>query len=222
MNTTAERLQKALKVRGMKQTELATRTQIGKSSIHAYITGDYLPKQNNIYKMAQALDVSESWLMGYDVPMERGAVDTNLQTMPQKARGKAIRVPVLGSVPAGTPIEAIEDIIDWEEIPEAMASGGREYFALKVTGDSMYPKYLEGDTIIVRRQDTFTSGADCVVYVNGYDATLKTVKETQGGGITLQPVNPNYPPRTYSQDEIRTLPVSIAGVVVELRRKINT
>lgn len=71
METTAERLNKAMKIRGMKQIELSGITGIGKSSISTYLSGDYVPKQKNLHKIAQALGVSEAWLMGADVPMER-------------------------------------------------------------------------------------------------------------------------------------------------------
>lgn len=70
MATTAERIKEALLIRGMKQSELAEKTKIGKSSISTYITGSYEPKQKNLHKLAAALNVSEAWLMGYDVPME--------------------------------------------------------------------------------------------------------------------------------------------------------
>ncbi len=131
---------------------------------------------------------------------------------------KGIRVPILGRVPAGIPLEAIEEIIDYEEIPAEMGKGGAEYFGLLVKGDSMYPRYLEGDVIIVRKQSTCESGQDCVVYVNGYDATLKTVFLLEDGGIRLQPFNQSYPPKTYYPGDD---PISIVGVVVELRRKIK-
>lgn len=140
-----------------------------------------------------------------------------VQTESVEKRKTAIRIPVLGRVSAGIPLEAIEDIIDFEEIPADMVRGDSEYFGLRVSGDSMYPKYLEGDIIIVRRQDTCENGQDCVVYVNGYDATLKTVYLLDNGGIRLQPVNPQYAPKSYF---VGDEPVSIAGVVVELRRKI--
>lgn len=128
------------------------------------------------------------------------------------------RIPVLGSVPAGIPIEAIEDIIDWEDIPIEWTSSGYEYFGLKVKGDSMYPKYLEDDTIIVRRQDDCESGQDCVVYVNGYDATLKKVVK-KPDCIILQPLNPVYDPKIYDYNDEEN-PVIIAGVVVEIRRNV--
>lgn len=141
----------------------------------------------------------------------------------KKERGHdgAKRIPILGNVAAGIPIEAIEDIIDWEEIPESMCAGGKEYFGLQVKGDSMYPDYLEGDTVIVRKTPCCDSGDVCVVYVNGYDATLKQLRLGDDGSVTLLPRNPAYPPRTYTKEEVQSLPVSIAGVVVELRRKVK-
>lgn len=118
-------------------------------------------------------------------------------------------------------MDAIEDILDWEEVPASWASGGREYFGLRVKGDSMYPKYLEGDTVILRRDSICDSGDDCAVLVNGDAATLKQVILREDGAVELRPVNPTYPPRTYSPAEVESLPVQVIGVVVELRRKIK-
>lgn len=131
------------------------------------------------------------------------------------------RINVLGSIRAGIPTEAVEDIIDWEEIPEEMCKGGKEYFGLKVKGDSMWPDFLEGDVVIIQKTPVCNNGNICAVYVNGYDATLKQIKLGDDGSITLQPRNPSYPPRTYTKEEVEQLPVTIAGVVVELRRKFN-
>lgn len=71
MTTIAKRMREALQIRQMKQSELVEKTGIGKSSISTYLSGEYEPKQRNIYKIAKALNVSEAWLMGYDVPMKR-------------------------------------------------------------------------------------------------------------------------------------------------------
>ena len=131
------------------------------------------------------------------------------------------RIPVLGTIPAGIPLEAIEDILDWEEIPAAWGSGDRQYFGLRVRGDSMYPRYLEGDTVILRKETTCESGDDCAVLVNGDAATLKQVMIRGDGSLELRPTNPAYPPRIYSPAEIESFPVQIIGVVVELRRKIK-
>lgn len=133
----------------------------------------------------------------------------------------AVRIPVLGTIPAGIPIEAIEDVLDWEEIPSSWTNREREYFGLRVKGDSMYPKYLEGDTVILRKQSTCDSGDDCAVLVNGDEATLKQILLRDGGSVELHPINPAYPPRTYTTAEVEAIPVQIIGIVVELRRKIK-
>ena len=127
------------------------------------------------------------------------------------------RIPVLGTIPAGIPIEMIEDVIDYEDIPSDWLLGGKQYFALKVKGDSMSPDYLDGDVVIVRKQATCENGDECIVAVNGFDATFKKVIKKESG-IILQPLNPNYEPLIYSNEDIEKLPVRILGVVNELRR----
>lgn len=130
---------------------------------------------------------------------------------------KGIKIPVLGSIPAGIPIEAIEEILDYEEIPKEWASQG-EYFGLKVKGNSMEPRICSGDVVIVKKQEDAETGDVCVVMVNGFDATLKQIKKDTGG-ITLVPFNKAYSPVYYSNKEIQELPVRIVGKVVELRGK---
>lgn len=71
MSTTSQRIQEGLELRGLKQTDLVEKTGISKGALSSYISGRYTPKQNNIYLIAKALDVSEAWLMGADVSMER-------------------------------------------------------------------------------------------------------------------------------------------------------
>jgi len=79
MATIASRIREAMNIRGMKQVDLVNATGIGKSSISTYLSGEYEPKQKNIYKIAQVLDVNEAWLMGEDVPMERTELDRVLE-----------------------------------------------------------------------------------------------------------------------------------------------
>ena len=189
----------------IKQAELASVVKVSQAALSGYETGKYEADIETYKRIADYFSVSLDYLLGKE-------------TLP----ANAIKIPVLGSVPAGIPLEAIEDIIDWEEIPKSLASGGKEYFALQVEGDSMYPDYLPGDIVIVQKTPVCSSGDDCVVYVNGYDATLKQVKlDEKHGTLTIVPKNPSYPPRTFSKEEIQSLPVTIAGVVVELRRKVG-
>lgn len=131
-----------------------------------------------------------------------------------------IKIPVLGSIPAGIPIEAISDIIDYEEIPEAMARSG-DFFALKVKGDSMAPTILDGDIVIIRKQDDAESGNICAVMVNGFEATLKEIKK-ESGGVWLLPHNTTstFKATFFSNSDIEETPVRIIGVAVEIRRAI--
>lgn len=71
--TIAHRLREALAAAGKKQADLVRETGLDRGSISSYLSGKYEPKQKAIYKMAKALNVSESWLLGYDVPMGRTA-----------------------------------------------------------------------------------------------------------------------------------------------------
>nr|DAO43307.1 MAG TPA: Repressor protein CI [Caudoviricetes sp.] len=137
---------------------------------------------------------------------------------PQATKNKGIRIPVLGRIAAGIPIDAIQEVLDYEEITPEMNSMG-EYFALKIHGASMEPRMVEGDVVIVRKQDDVESGDIAIVLINGNDATVKRVKK-QKDGITLIATNTSvYEPHYYSNEEIATLPIKILGKVVELRAK---
>jgi len=149
------------------------------------------------------------------ITKEKGA---DLEKVEKRPYSSAIRVPVFGTVPAGIPFEAIEEILDYEEIPREMTAGGKEYFGLRVQGDSMEDDYKDGDTILVLRQNDCESGQIAVVYVNGFDATLKRVVKMEDS-IILQPLNPAYDPVVYRLDDPDN-PVIILGVVVEIRRKV--
>ena len=131
---------------------------------------------------------------------------------------KSAVVFVYGTIPAGIPMECIEDIIDTEEISADMLKGGKQYFGLKIKGNSMYPDYLDGDTIILEKTDDCESGDECCVMVNGSDGTFKKVLKNENG-IILQPLNSEYQPMFYTNEQIKSLPVRIIGKVVELRRK---
>lgn len=149
------------------------------------------------------------------------AINVNIDTViNNKNRENRKKIPVLGTIPAGIPIEAIENIIDYEEITEEMANKG-EYFALKVKGNSMDPTITNGDIVIVKQQDDAESGKICVVMINGNDATLKEIKK-ETNGIWILPHNPNadFKPTFYTNKEVIEKPVKILGVAVEIRRSI--
>lgn len=186
--------------KGWSQGELAEKMGYSdRSTISRIENGDNDLTQSKIVKLAKILGVSPADIMGWSTP----------------AKLQPIRIPVLGRIPAGVPVEAIEDILDWEELDPRDFNPTYDYFGLRVTGDSMYPKYMEGDTVICQAAEDVESGRDVVAYVNGYDATLKTLFKRDDGSIELRPINPYHPPRIY-----KTEPVCILGFVRELRRTI--
>lgn len=131
---------------------------------------------------------------------------------------RGVTIKVLGRVAAGIPIEAVEDIIDTEEISEDMARTG-EFFGLQIHGDSMEPRIYEGDVVIVRQQDDAESGDIVIAMINGNDATCKRLMKYTGG-ISLLSLNAKYEPMMFSDQEILDKPVRIIGKVVELRGKL--
>ena len=157
---------------------------------------DYL----DLYEKAGYLDLAES------------------EKLKDNEKSKSAIVFIYGNIPAGIPMECIEDIIDTEEIDADMLKGGKQFFGLKVKGNSMEPEYLDGDTLILEKADDCESGDDCVVMVNGNDGTFKRVFKNENG-IILQPLNPSYSPMVYSNEQIEKLPVRIIGIVEEIRRK---
>ncbi len=223
----SDRLKKAMSLKGMKQVDLCNKTGLDKALISNYLSGKYKAKQDKLHKLAIALDVSEGWLMGYDVDIDREwfeekePSELNIDNARYiETTSKNIKIPVLGKVPAGIPIEAIEDILGYEELPASMLRNGENYFALKVDGDSMYPDYKTGDIIIIRQQNDCNSGDDCIVMVNGDDATFKRVIK-QEKSIILKPLNNEYEPYYFNEYEILTKPVKILGIAIEVRRKLK-
>lgn len=204
------------KQRKLSQTQLANMLGVTQAAVSSWEANGVPPGIENAKKIAEIFGVSVDELL----KGERSEPIKEIEYVPSDRTKKFIRVPVLGRIPAGIPIEAIEDIEDWEDYPVSDTIRGRQYFGLKVAGDSMEPEYRDGDTIIIQQQDTCNSGDDCAVMVNGDDATFKRVRLHENG-LTLQPLNSKYDPRFFTASEVESLPVRILGVVVEIRRKVK-
>lgn len=206
MNTEqfAQALKNLRKRKYLTQGEVAKQLNITSSAYSNYEQGTRVPDILTLKKLSIIFGVSLDVLLG-DKPL---------------SETKGIRIPVLGVIPAGTPIEAIEDVLGYEEISEDLARRG-EYFALKVEGDSMLPTIKNGDIVIIKQQSDADSGQICVVMINGYDATLKEIKK-EPNGIWVLPHNPNcdFKPSFYSKEDILRLPIRIIGVAIEIRRSL--
>ena len=198
-----QRIFEARKRRKITRKEIADFLQVHETTIKRYEDGNTkkLPT-DRLEKIAKYLNTSIEYLMGWEYE-------------PQTSQG--LKIPVLGTVAAGIPISAVEDILDYEEVPQSWENQG-EFFGLRIKGDSMQPKMDDGDVVIVRQQSDANSGDTVIALVNGDDATCKKLQKTENG-IMLVSTNPNYLPMFFTNEEIVTKPVVILGKVVELRSK---
>lgn len=211
MNDLGKRLYDIRVSHGLTLDQLAERlnaTQnlsINKGMISRWENGRSTPYNTYLIAYAKEFNLDMNYLLGVSFAPGYEVVDMS----------SSLDIPVMGRIPAGVPIDAVEDVISTIQIPEKWVKNGNEFIGLQVNGDSMYPTILNGDTVIIRLQPTAETGDVCACYVNGYDATLKRINISEEK-ITLKPDNPNYAPLTYP---LESESVTILGKVVEVRRK---
>lgn len=131
---------------------------------------------------------------------------------------ETITIPILGTVKAGYDYLAQENIIGTIDIEKSLVGDGNEYFALKVKDDSMSPVLIEDDIVIIKKQNDFENGDIVVAIINGDEATIKKGKKSENS-ILLQPFNNNYEPLMFTNEEMKTIPVKIIGIVKQLKRE---
>lgn len=200
-----DRLKELLEMQNMKQIDLVKLSQensktygkpLSRSMVSRYLSGEYEPNSSNIVMIAELLDVSEAWLLGFDVPMRKD--DTSKQSLSNLlpsnlTQVSIVNIPILGTIACGEPILAEENIEDYYPMVAELLPKGNT-FLLRAYGDSMYPKIEEGDLVLIREQPTVENGEIACVLVNGdTEATLKRVKY-QGDMVMLVPDNKNYDP----------------------------
>lgn len=199
----SKKLKYYLKLRNKTQLDLAKAIGVSNTTINNYVKGYNTPRMDKIDKICNYLNIERSNLL------EDKEESNNTS--------QGIKIPVLGTVAAGIPISAVEDILDYEEIPQSWQNQG-EFFGLRIKGDSMKPDINDGDTVIVKQQSTANNGDVVIALVNGDDATCKKFEKLDNG-IMLISNNSEYSPMYFSNEEVTTKPVVIVGRVVELRRK---
>lgn len=206
--TFGDKIKKLRLEKGWNQDFVAQQLNISIPALSRYESGKYEPKSLSIVSdFAKLYSVSTDYLLNIDLNYEKEELNQSAVVL------------VYGTIPAGIPMECIEDVLDTEEIPASMLKGGKQYFGLKVKGNSMFPTYLDGDTVIFEKVDDCESGQDCVVMVNGNDGTFKRVLKNETG-IILQPLNSDYAPLVFTNEQINDLPVKIIGIAREIRRKL--
>ena len=223
MATSTERINQLMKEKRLRQIDVLNlakpfqakyNIKFSKSHLSQYVNGKSNPDNEKIFLLSKIFGVTEAWLLGYNVPRYERLEETkiNASLTPQ-----SLKIPVLGTVAAGIPISAVEDILDYEEIPLTWQNQG-EFFGLRIKGDSMKPDINNGDIVIVKQQSTAYNGDVVIALVNGDDVTCKKFEKLDNG-IMLISNNSEYSPMYFSNEEVITKPVVIIGRVVELRRK---
>lgn len=229
MTEIKDRLKEALQIRNITRTELSDLSGVPKPMITDYIKGRYKPKQDNIYALSKALDVSPYWLMGYDVDIDfKGFVtnyscineaDDDLDDLYKKYPNikpiKKIKIPMLGKIACGEPTFADEGHETYIETDGHINAD----FCLTCDGDSMEPKLMNGDIVFIRKQPEVNDGQIAAVLIED-EATLKRVYYDKPNNVlTLVAENPKYRPFIYSGEQLDH--IRILGRAVSLYRKLK-
>lgn len=202
--------------KNLTQEDIADYLETTAQTVSRYEIGDRKTNQDVLFKLAEYFKVS---INDFFPPLNFD----NAEVIP--ITNDTVQIPVLGTIKAGIPIEAQEDILEYIDIPKQWIKGGKSFYGLKISGDSMYPKYSENDIVIFEQIGDLllANNKDCAVMVNGFDATFKYVTISDNG-ITLVPLNPNnqdhYFPTFYSKEQIENLPVKIVGIAREKRTRL--
>lgn len=219
MKKTADRLRQLMEERNLRQVDILRlaapycreyNLKLTKSDMSQFLSGKVEPGQWKLTIIGKALNVSEAWLMGYDVPRERDHVSLPGNIVPI-SMVQSHKIPIIGSVAAGEPI--------WDEDSYDVYVDGpaKADFAMKVEGDSMEPTYYNGDVIYVRSQSAVDNGRVAVVILDS-TAALKHVYRGKTA-LTLISDNPKYEPMVLPYDDYET--VRIIGVPVGYTRMFN-
>lgn len=214
MNNFAKNLKYLRETNNLSKSELADKIGVNQSTLSRWENEENGATVDNALDLASFFNVTLADLVDKDLHFDNATMIKNEDT---------ISIPVLGTIKAGIPIEAQQDVIDTVNIPKSWLKGGKKFYALKINGDSMSPKYNENDIVIFEfTNDVWQANRkDCAVMVNGYDATFKNVVISENG-ITLIPLNLNnkdgYQPTFYDPEQISGLPVKIIGIA---KRRIS-
>lgn len=186
---------------GINQTELGNKIGLSARAIGFYESSDRDIPTSKLQKIADYFNVSTDYVLGRSNDLQDDVK----------------QIPLLGKIAAGYPTQMFADVIDYIDIPADMTRGNKKLFALKTKGKSMEPNFIEGDILIFEKTDNCENGQYCAVAVNGDDATFKKVTKTDAG-IMLQPLNPAFETKFYTNEQIASLPVTIIGVLKQIRR----
>lgn len=186
--------------KGYTQQEIAKKLNISQQAYQRYENTDIKSISfDTLMKFSEILNINLAYLLGIDNRKERETT-----------------IPVFDKIPAGIPIEELQRI----DNEYYHGNSKYEYFAFKFKGDSMSPEIIDNDILIIRKQDYAKNDDLCLIMVNGFEGTIRKVKYSSNG-LTLIPLNKNYKEITYSNEQVKDLPIKIIGIVIESRRTLK-
>ncbi len=199
--------------KGLDQQQLSEILNVPRSTLACW--------ENNIRtpKLEQIVKIAEFFKTNLDIIY---ADFDNASPLDITVDNNYIKIPVLGVIKAGIPIEAQQNILEYIDVPKSWTKGGKQLFGLRISGDSMFPKYNENDTVVFEKNNDFQSanGKDCAVMVNGDDATFKKIL-LNDDGITLIPYNAGaYELMMYSNKDIEEKPIRIIGIARKIIKEV--
>ena len=206
----------------LSQRAFAKRTSLSPSYINT-LEKIYNPKTGKPYSVTTDVAVELSKAMFISIEDLLNMLDKNQEFIVNNTKidnlgNPVVPIPILGIVKAGYDYLAQENWVGTVDVEKEIVGDGTKYFALKVKGDSMFPVLIEEDIVVIKKQDDFENGDIVVAIINGEEATIKKAKKSENS-ILLQPFNTNYEPLIFTYDEMKTIPVTIIGIVKQLKRK---
>ncbi|MCD7838644.1 MAG: LexA family transcriptional regulator [Clostridiales bacterium] len=208
--TLGRRLLQVMEERGLNYDRLGKLLDMKPQTLNRYVLGQREPKARVVTEMAMKLEVDPLWLQGYDVP--------KVQTMDSLSQPGETLLPILGTIRAGIPTLAQQEILGYMAADVPQREG---YFYLEVRGDSMSNAGIQsGDRVLIRQQPDAQDGQIVACIVDEEDATLKRFHH-QGDWVILQPENPRYAPRIVPISDFATGAARILGVAVRLTRDLD-
>ncbi len=199
--------------KGISKNKLGEMVGVNQTTIGRWENNEITPSIDNVEEVAKVLNVPLPDILIQDLSFDNAT--------PVDISSDIIQIPVYGTIKAGIPIEAQEDIIEYVDIPKSWTKGGKKFYGLKISGDSMFPKYDENDIVIFEQNEDreMYNGKDCAVMINGTESTFKKLLVNEQG-IVLQPYNAAYDIMMFSREQVENLPIRVVGIAREKRTRI--
>lgn len=206
----------------LSQRAFAARTSLSPSYINT-LEKIYNPKTGKPYSVTTDVAMELSKAMFINIEDLLNMLDKTQEFIVNNNKldnfgNPVVSIPVLGTVKAGYDYLAQENWIGTIDVETSLVGNGKDFFALQVHGNSMSPALIENDIVIIKKQNDFENGDIVVAIINGDEATIKKGKKSDSS-ILLQPLNPSYEPLIFTYDEMKTIPVTIIGIVKQLKRE---